>query len=124
MEKEKTFVKISNREIYDSLGALHTKVDKLEADNRTIRGMLAVGGAVIAAIGGLFGQHLMRGWIGMPELSNEAWTNLKWGMALLICAFLVYSGKLDSQTLIGLVAGLAVPVTDIMQRAGLVAQPK
>ena len=57
-------------------------------------------------------------------LSLDSWNNIKWGLAVIACAFLVYEGKLDTSLLMGLITGALMPVTNIAQIAGVVEQPK
>ena len=60
MSDKTTFVKISNREIYESVQALHVKVDKLTQKQAIHEKVLGLGGAVLAVIAGLLFEHVIK----------------------------------------------------------------
>jgi hypothetical protein len=56
-------------------------------------------------------------------LTAEDWVNIKWVIAICLTAILFFQGKLDGTILTGLILGVALPVTSIAQKIGMVEKP-
>ena len=59
----------------------------------------------------------------MPEMNINDWNGVKWVLSLVIACLLYLGGDLNAGILSGLVLGVLIPTTDIMQRSGIVAKP-
>jgi hypothetical protein len=60
MADKTTFVKISNREIYESVQALHGKVDKITQRQGIHEKLLNIGGAILVILTGILTQHVSK----------------------------------------------------------------
>jgi len=56
-EDAQTFIKITNREIYDSLQQLHIKVDKIDSRGRLHQVLIGGAFTLIAALSGFLWKH-------------------------------------------------------------------
>ena len=60
MADKTTFVKITNREIYESILRLHSKVDKIGNRQALIEKATAIGGAILTILAGFLFEHITK----------------------------------------------------------------